>query len=147
MATEFDLIDPPELVDIEHHPIEDFQGRSLSHPFAHFRWHDADYWLLGQIRWHNMMSVGKVFLRLPLGKKAYPASLTVHPRTEPPTLTIGFPRTRFGTLKRPAFVFVGFEKQKVVNIHFIREEHCRIDAMPYGKSREKMVRPASGLVI
>lgn len=151
MATEFDLIDPPELVGIEHHPIEDIQGRNLSYPFAHFVWHGVDYWLLGQMRWHNMMSVGQVFLRLPKGKKAYPASITVHPRSEPSTFTVGFPRKRIGTMKRSfchqAFVFVGFHPQKVVNIEFVREEHRRIDALPYAKSIEKIVRPRSGLVI
>src|SRR5215217_8656176 len=94
MTTTFELIDPPELVTIEHHCIEDIQ----CHPFVHFRWHDADYWLLGKMRWHNAMSVGDVLLRMPLGRKTYRATMTVHPRSEPAAFSVSTPRRQQGAL-------------------------------------------------
>ena len=79
MTTAFDLIDPPELVGIEYQTIEEFDGHYASRPFAHFRWHDADYWLLGQMRWHNIMTVGECFLDFHEGGKPIEQELFIQP--------------------------------------------------------------------
>ena len=147
MTTAFDLIDPPVLVGIEYQTIEDFDGRDASRPFAHFRWHDADYWLLGQMRWHNIMSIGDMLLRLPRGRKAYRAGAFIQPRSRPVTFSVGAPRKTQGTVKSRAFVFVGFHPQKVVEMDFVREEHLRIGSLHYGAKLYKITRPPTGQVV
>jgi hypothetical protein len=146
MTTTFELVDPPELVRIEHHTIEDILGNHHSHPFVQFRWHDADYWVLGKMRWHNIMAAGDVLLRLPQGRKTYRATMTVHPRSEPAAFSVSAPRKQQGALRNGGFVFVGFHPQKVMNIEFVRQEHRRLE-WPYTGAIGKMTRPPAGHVV
>ena len=151
MATEFSLIDAPDLLEIEHRKIEDFQGVTVSHSFVHFRWHGSDIWLLGQMRWHNIMSIGYVSLRLPRGKKTYRAAILVHPREKPLGFSVSLPRGSQGALKGREFVFCGFKPEKVVNMDFVREEDRRLSALPYSvpweRYKKNLARPPSGKIV
>ncbi len=151
MATDFSLIDPPDLLGIEHRKIEDFQGVTVSRSFVHFRWHGSDIWLLGQMRWHNIMSIGYVGLRLPRGNKTYRAGISAHPREEPPGFSVSLPRGSQGPLKGKEFVFLGFKPEKVVNMDFVREEDHRLSALPYAgqweREKKNLVRPPSGKIV
>lgn len=149
MATQFELIDPPEVVEVKNHKIEDEQGVNLSYPFVHFRWHGSDFWLLGKMVWRNTMTVGDVYLRLPKGRNIFVAGITVHPHQENINFTVGKPRHRI-TSKNEAFTFMGFSPRTVVNIDFVRQEEERLIALPldeYLKRNSKAPRPPAGHIV
>jgi hypothetical protein len=143
---QFDLLDAPTLAQIDYYYIEDAHNWvDLCWSFAHFRWHDQDYWLLGQMRGHGMMAAGSVLLRLPRRRKIYEAGLVVHPHVKPVTFSVRPFRSE--AWKHRQFVFAGFHPQRVVNIDFVRAEDRRIRAMPSGAARERLSRPPPGHVV
>jgi len=148
VATQFELIDPPELIEVKYHQIEDGQY-NCSYPFAHFVWHSQDFWLLGKMVWRNIMSAGDVYLRLPKGRNIFVAGITVHPHQEKITFTVGTPRHRV-TCKNGAFTFPGFAPKSVVNIDFVREEEKRLIAVQMLEcfNRDsKASRPPAGHIV
>ncbi len=149
MDLPFELIDPPSLVGIERHTIENLQGMHLGYSFAHFQWHEQDFWLLGKMEWHDIMGVGDVYLRLPKGRKLFRAGILVRPRSEPPTFLIRNPRGCFGK-RAETFVFMGFSPRTVVDIAFVRGESQRLSALPFvdpAVRPHKLPRPQLGQVV
>jgi hypothetical protein len=149
MAQAFEIIDPPELVGIEYQTIEYINGDRMSRPFAHFRWHDADHWILGYIYGQNGIRAGGAIIRLPRGQKKHKAALVVQPDNSPPTFTVHSPRVKFRT-KGSTFVFIGFDQRLVVDMDFVREENARISAIPFSAYRnrnEKIAQPPHGHVV
>ncbi len=147
---DFNLIDAPEPVEIEYRQVEDTKGTRFSRPFVHFRWHDADIWLLGKVDWHDLISIGMPRLRLPRGEKIYHAKAVVHPSNSPFTFSIARPPSRQGLVKGTDFVFLGFDPRAVVDMDFVREEDARLSALPHLGWREKpakLARPPSGLIV
>lgn len=149
MATPFELIDPPELIEVKYHQIQDGLGRNLSYPFVHFLWHGSDFWLLGKLVWRNTMTAGDVYLRLPKGRNIFVAGMTVHPDQGDMTFTVGKPRHRL-SYKNGAFSFLGFAPRMAVDIDFIREEEKRLTTVPlveYLNRNSKAPRPPAGHVV
>lgn len=149
MVTQFELIDPPELIEIKHYQIEDEQGRHLHFPFVHFRWSNRHFWLLGRMVWRNTMALGEVYLRLPRGKKLFEATMVAHPHQENITFTVNRPRDR-SSARSEAFVFMGFSLKYVVNIDFVREEDQRISTVPNAtlhNKKKKFPRPPAGHIV
>ncbi len=149
VATQFELIDPPELIEVKYHQIEDGLGRKFNSPFVHFLWHGSDFWLLGKLVWRNAMTAGEVYLRLPKGRNIFVAGITVHPDQGDMTFTVGKPRYRI-TRKNEAFSFLGFTPRTVVDVDFVREEEKRLIAMPlveYLNRTSKAPRPPAGHVV
>jgi hypothetical protein len=148
VATQFELIDPPELIEMKCHQIDD--GRwNLSYPFAHFLWHSNDFWLIGKMVWRNTMAVGDVHLRRPRGKNVSVARITVHPHEGDLTFTVSKPRYPINSESK-AFTFVGFAPRTVVNIDFVRDEDKRLSTVPfadYNKWNSKAPRPPAGHVV
>ena len=149
MATPFELIDPPDLIEVKYHQIEDGRGRHFNYPFVHFRWHGSDFWLLGKMVWRNTMTAGDVYLRLPKGTNIWVAGITVHPHQENINFTVGKPRHRVSS-KNGAFTFLGFAPRTVVNIDFVREEEKRLTALPLFEHlnwNSKAPRPPAGQIV
>lgn len=148
MATQFELIDPPELIEVKYHQIEDGQY-NCSYPFVHFRWHRSDFWLLGKMVWRNIMSAGDVYLRLPKGRNIFVAGITVHPDQGDMTFTVGQPRHRIAR-KNEAFSFQGFAPRTVIDIDFVREEEKRLIAVQMlgcFHKNSKAPRPPAGHIV
>lgn len=122
---------------------------AVSFPFVHFRWHESDIWLIGKMRWHNIMSAGYVSLRLPRGNKTYRTGIIVHQRDKPLGFSVTLPRGSQGALKDKEFVFTGSKTDEVVNMDFVREEDHRLCGLPYAVpwARETLARPASGKIV
>ena len=119
------------------------------YPFAHFQWHEQEFWLLGKMEGHDITAVGDVYLRLPKGRKLFHAGILVRPRSEPPTFLIRNPRGSFGK-RAETFVFMGFSPRAIVDIEFVREESRRLSALPFvdsAKSDYKLPRPPLGRVV
>lgn len=149
MATPFELIDPPELIEVKYHQIEDGRGRNFLYPFVHFLWHGRDFWLLGKLVWRNAMAAGDVYLRLPKGRNLFVAGITVHPDQGDMTFTVGKPRYRI-TRQNEAFSFLGFAPKTVVDIDFVRQEEERLTAAPlveYLKRNSRAPRPPAGHIV
>jgi hypothetical protein len=93
VATQFELIDPSELIETKYHQTEDGQY-NCSYPFVHFLWHGSDFWFLGKMVWRNIMSAGDVYLQLPRGRNMFVAGIAVNPHQQDITFTVGQPRHR-----------------------------------------------------
>ena len=123
MNKPLEIIDAPALVEVVSFVIEDCSGQRSYRRFAHFKWSGGDFWVLGTMVWRNTLQDGRVRLRLPRGRKIFPAGITVHPDGAP-RFTIHRPRCRHCE-DAPAFVFEGFSDQLLVNIDFVKDEHRR----------------------
>ena len=124
MNNPFEIIDPPELIEVVPLRIEDCSGSRTYRRFSHFRWRGEDFWILGTMVWRNSLQSGRVRLRLPRGRKLFSTSIGVRPDACPPQFAIQRPR-EWHCEKAAAFVFEGFSEGLLVNIDFVREEDRR----------------------
>ena len=144
MNDSFEIIDAPALLEVVSLVIEDCGGQRNYRRFAHFKWRDSDFWLLGTMVWRNTLQVGRVNLRLPRGRKIIPARITVHPDGAL-RFTIHRPRCRHCESAR-AFVFEGFSEQLLVNVDFVIDEHRRWSELrdKYRGAEPRIEKPPKG---
>lgn len=142
-----EILDGPVLIEVRAFGIEDCKGFRNYRRFAHFRWREADIWLIGTMVWRNSLQVGRVWLRLPRGRKLLSASLGVRPDFQQ-SFHVGRPRDRY-VEKCDTFVFEGFDDRLVVNIDFVREEDRRLEERfkMFGGAEPSIQRPASGKIV
>lgn len=143
----YDLFDLPSLVGLTFGSIEGMNGNRQYLRLAHFRWQDADHWVLCRTVWRNAMMAGSVFVQPVNSVKTYRVSLAIQPAYNPPVFRVSRPVMRRYP-KSPDFRFMGFAQDRLVDIDFIRAEEQRLGANPsFSDSDKKIERPRPGLIV
>ena len=109
-----------------------------------FSWRGEEFHLFGIMRWHHILQVPGGLVRAMRGTKIRPATFSMDPRLEQPTLRISYDQ-KAGT----NVVFVGFLERLVLNGAFLQEEDERIRSLTNTHSilRDRISRPPRGLVV